>query len=354
MAKFDSVFRTQERKTQNPYPQKSVKWLHCSKLKDNQAQYCDEKNQEEIISLAWLIEADKGILQPLLVRKTDTDEYEIIAGHKRRRACKYLVEHGKKEYEFLPCLIQNVSAVRAEFQLYSSNGFHEKTDWEIMHELENMQRLLQEHPEEFPHLKTGRMVERLASQLHMKRSTVGEYLTISKNLGEKGMEAFKSGNLKKSAAVQLAALEETEQDKLLEAGMVSHKEIKAYKTQKAEKENSTVGFLQENIEKLENIQESISLKETDNKIHQQKTKVYDFLNHYMDWKLEGEITAMKLKCFSTVFSNGEKILVEEYSKTSSEDLDTYVQYFLIKENTEYPYDSRIQKEALVEYILGFI
>lgn len=51
----------------------------CEKRK----QYCDAKDKEEIEGLADLIEADGMVLQDLLVRKTNSDEYKIIAGHKR-------------------------------------------------------------------------------------------------------------------------------------------------------------------------------------------------------------------------------------------------------------------------------
>lgn len=236
MAKFDSIFKNTEVKKVEQHPRRDTKWLHYTKLMDNPAQYCNERDQEEIIALAGLIDADKGVLQNLLVRKIDTDQYEIIAGHKRRRACRYLVEvEGKQEYAFVPCTVESLSDVRAEFQLYSSNGFHPKNEYEIMHELERMKYLLENYPEEFPHLQTGRMVERLAKQLNMKRTTVGEYLTISKNLGEKGKEAFKSGELKKSAALEISSLEKEEQDKLLDSGITSQKEIKAYKGTKVEK-----------------------------------------------------------------------------------------------------------------------
>lgn len=236
MAKFDSIFKNTEVRKVEQHPRRDTKWLHYTKLMDNPAQYCNERDQEEIIALAGLIDADKGVLQNLLVRKIDTDQYEIIAGHKRRRACRYLVEvEGKQEYAFVPCTVESLSDVRAEFQLYSSNGFHPKNEYEIMHELERMKYLLENYPEEFPHLQTGRMVERLAKQLNMKRTTVGEYLTISKNLGEKGKEAFKSGELKKSAALEISSLEKEEQDKLLDSGITSQKEIKAYKGTKVEK-----------------------------------------------------------------------------------------------------------------------
>lgn len=230
MAKLDHIFDGMGAKKPEAHPRRETKWIHYTKLTDNAAQYCNEKDEEEIKALADLIDADKGVLQNLLVRKVDADEYEIIAGHKRRRACRWLAEEeGKKQYEFLPCTVECLSDVQAEFQLYSSNSHHEKTDYEKMHEIERMRDLLENHPEEFPHLKTGRMVERLAKQMGMKRTTVGEYLTIVKNLGDKGKEEFKNGSLKKSAAVELSALPQEEQEKLLERGVTSQKEIKNYK-----------------------------------------------------------------------------------------------------------------------------
>ena len=217
MAKFGEMFKSTEIKKPEPHPQRVTKWIHYTKLIDNKAQYCNERDKDEIIALAELIEADKGILQNVLIRKVDTDEYEIIAGHKRRRAARYLVEErGLQEYAFIPCTIENLSEVRAEFQLYSSNSHHDKTDYEKMHELERMKYLLENYPEEFPHLQTGRMVERLAKQMHMSRTTVGEYLSISNNLGEKAREAFREGNIKKSAAVEMSSLPEKEQEKLID------------------------------------------------------------------------------------------------------------------------------------------
>ena len=215
---------------------RAIKLLHYTKLKDSKWQYCDEKDKDEIINLAWLIDACEGIQQPLLVRKTDADEYEIIAGHKRRRAARYLAEEeGKKQYEFVPCIILDASDVVAEFNIYATNGFHEKTDYEIMHELTHMKALLENYPEEFPNLPAGRMVDKLASRMNMKKSTVGEYLQISKNLSEKGMEAFQSGELNKSAAVEMSALPHPEQDRLLEEGVTKQKDIKTYKEERLDK-----------------------------------------------------------------------------------------------------------------------
>lgn len=238
MAKIDTVFK-KEIKRPESHKNRVTKWIHYTKLHDNEGQYCNERDREEIEALADLIETDGEVLQDLLVRKIDTDDYEIIGGHKRRRACKMLVEErGKEEFAFLPCYINNVSDVRARFRLFSSNGHHEKTDYEKMYELKEMKDLLENYPEEFPEAGTGRMVERLARLLNYNStSTVGEYLTISQNLGDKAMEMFRLGELKKSAAVELSGFSKEKQKELIEQGIIRHTDIK--KTKKEQRQNSS-------------------------------------------------------------------------------------------------------------------
>lgn len=229
MAKISNVFLKEEVK-KTIHPKRITKWLHYTKLVRNEKQYCDAKDKEEIEGLADIIEADGIVLQDLLVKKLDADEYKIIAGHKRHAACKLLVEErGKTEFEFLPCFEQNVSDVQAEFQIYSSNCHHEETPYEIMHKLERMQFLINNYPEEFPEIQGGRMVDRLAKKYNLSKSTVGEYLTISKNLGDTAMEEFQKGEIDKSAAVTLASMPEETQNMALEEGHKTDKELKAYK-----------------------------------------------------------------------------------------------------------------------------
>lgn len=229
MAKISNVFSKEEVK-KTAHPKRITKWIHYTKLTRNEKQYCDAKDMEEIEGLADLIEASGMVLQDLLVKKLDSDEYQILAGHKRCAACKLLVEErGKKEYEFLPCFEQNISDVRAEFQVYSTNCHHEETPYETMHKLERMQYLINNYPEEFPEIQGGRMVDRLAKKYNLSKSTVGEYLSISKNLGDTAMEAFEKGEIDKSAAVTLASMPEKKQNQALAKGYKTDKALKKYK-----------------------------------------------------------------------------------------------------------------------------
>ena len=223
-------------KKDDALPKMNIRYIHYSKMRSNKKQYCDPKDDEEIISLAWKIHAAKGLLQPVVVRKSDTDLYDITAGHKRRLAIIYLVEvKGLEQYALVPSYVKNESDVRTDFNLYASNGFHNKTDYEKMVELVEMKRLLEEYPDEFPDLPTGRIVEKLEMQIGMAKSTIGEYLQISNNLSDKAMDAFQNNQINKSAAVAMASLTHEEQDTLLDEGVTKQKDIKAYKEEKVEK-----------------------------------------------------------------------------------------------------------------------
>ena len=102
MAKFGAVFNSDVKKTDNR-PRSETRWIHYTKLIDNTDQYRKSATEEDIAAFAELIKSAGRVLQDLLVRKSGTDTYEIIAGHHRRLACRYLVEHeGLKEFEILP------------------------------------------------------------------------------------------------------------------------------------------------------------------------------------------------------------------------------------------------------------
>ncbi len=109
-------------------------------------------------------------------------------------------ERTETEFEFLPCIVNNVSVVQESFRVLASNGYHTKKPYELMHEITEMERLLREHPEEFPtSLQKGRMVERLSKKMGIARATVQEYQQISRNLLPEAMEKFKEGEIEKSA-----------------------------------------------------------------------------------------------------------------------------------------------------------
>lgn len=312
MAKISNVFSKEEVK-KTIHPKRITKWIHYTKLVRNEKQYCDAKDKEEIEGLADIIEADGMVLQDLLVKKLDADEYKIIAGHKRHAACKLLVEErGKKEFEFLPCFEQNVSDVQAEFQIYSSNCHHEETPYEIMHKLERMQFLINNYPEEFSEIQGGRMVDRLAKKYNLSKSTVGEYLTISKNLGDTAMEEFQKGEIDKSAAVTLASMPEETQNMVLEEGHKTDKELKAYKKK----------VLEPTSNEILTAYNELDIKEIDSPDRKETCK--KLIENYGKSRMGLHTTAIDIDCTSkTIIINGKEITWNRFVKLIEEVIPPY-------------------------------
>ncbi|WP_195616673.1 ParB/RepB/Spo0J family partition protein, partial [Lachnospira eligens] len=218
---FDKTETVEKILTKKMHPQ----LVSINKLEESKLQYRDIP-QEDVEKLADLIELDGEVLQPLLVRKAGGDTYEILAGHKRYRACRYLTEKGLEQFSMIPCYVKAMSDAQAEFAVYSTNGYNRKTDYEIMREVEGMSRLLKENPELFPEAASGRLVEKLASIMNMSKTVVQEYKTIANNLSSDAMEKFKKDEITKESAKTLAALNNEEQAKVLSTGAVKTNEIK--------------------------------------------------------------------------------------------------------------------------------
>ncbi len=215
-------------------------YLHRSPYQYRDKGLTQEQIKEQVENLAFDIEVDGKIQQPCIVRRTmlkKADYYEIVVGHHRILAAQYLTEVKKLDkFKEVPCLVRELSDAQAEYLCNSSNNLRPKTDYQVMHELETKMRLLKNHPEEFPHLiGPGRMVDKLAKEMNLSKSTVGEYLQISKNLSDNAMESFETGEINKSAAISLSSLSHEEQDKLIDAGVTKQKDIKAYKEEKVER-----------------------------------------------------------------------------------------------------------------------
>lgn len=208
-------------------PSLHIRNIDYHQLEESSFQYRD-LTPESVHRLADIILLDGRVLEPLIVRKKAGDTFEILSGHKRYRACKYLVEEEQEEsFSMIPCCVMNdMDDVRAEFTVYSTNAYDQKTSYEITQEINGMKKLLDSYPETFQRPKGKRTVEMIAEELHLSPSTVKIHQAISNRLGESGMEQYKDGALTKDAAYELSKLPVEKQDSLLEKGVTTAKEIK--------------------------------------------------------------------------------------------------------------------------------
>lgn len=197
----------------------------------------DKKNfyhaeDKEIKDLAESIELI-GLQQYPVIRPVEgTDEYEVIAGHKRRLAILRLLDEGKAEYEMIPCRVETSDEIQNELILIFTNSTQrERTDYEKMREIERVRELLTEYQK--THELTGRKQNIIAEILGTNKTKVGTLDNINNNLIAPFMEEFAAGKISTSAANEIAGLEPDAQQTLYETykatGSLIAKDAKALK-----------------------------------------------------------------------------------------------------------------------------
>jgi len=173
-----------------------------------------------------------GVLQPLLVSKLENGKYKIIAGHRRRLAVLSLLEEGKEEMRFVPCMFKKED-VRDRLALIMANRFRDKTDWEKMMEAVQAEELAKELKKEYG--LNGRTREVLAEITGTTEAQLGRYKAIYNNLSSRLMKNFKENVINVSVAVELCGMSEEGQEKAADqvekAGTLSLIEARELKQQ---------------------------------------------------------------------------------------------------------------------------
>ena len=102
----------------NTSPPKA-EYLPIDKLKPFENHPFQVKDDDEMDQLVFSV-LTQGLLTPITVRATDTDEYEVISGHRRLRACQ------KAGIETVPALIYSMDRDAAIIALVDSNLHRER------------------------------------------------------------------------------------------------------------------------------------------------------------------------------------------------------------------------------------
>ena len=184
-----------------------------------------------------------GVLQPLLVKKPEDGKYRVIAGHRRRLAVLALIDEGKEERRYLPC-IYKPDDVRDRLAIIMANKFRDKTDWEKMREAVEAEELAKELKREMK--LEGRTRELLSEITGVAEAQLGRYKSIYKNLIPELMAEFKKGSINVSVAAELSGMDEEWQmkaaDKIADGDGLTIAEAKMLKWQQ-ENESQIPGQL---------------------------------------------------------------------------------------------------------------
>lgn len=181
-----------------------------------------------------------GILQPLLVNRPQNGKYKIIAGHRRRLAVLSLLEEGKEELRYVPCVYKKEDMLD-QLALIMANRFRDKTDWEKMMEAIQAEDLAKELKKEYE--IRGRTREILTEITGVKEAQLGRYKAIYNNLSPRLMEKFKEGVINLSVAVELCGISKEGQEKAAdkaEDGPISLQEAREMKQQEEDNKEKSV------------------------------------------------------------------------------------------------------------------
>jgi ParB-like chromosome segregation protein Spo0J len=173
-----------------------------------------------------------GVLQPLLVKKPENGKYRVLAGHRRRLAVLALLNEGKEERRFVPC-VYNKEDVRDRLAIIMANRFRDKTDWEKMQEAIEAEELAKELKKEYK--LRGRTRAILEEITGVSEAQLGRYKAIYNNLLPELMLEFKENRIGFSVAAEACGLAEEWQlkayESLEEDGGLSLPDVKKLKEQ---------------------------------------------------------------------------------------------------------------------------
>ena len=240
MAKLENLL---SRPAREDRPGFAVTMIHYSKL------YPSRNNNyslENIQELANMILLSGEVKQNLVARKKAPDEYELIAGHRRRLAVKYLVEErGLERFAMVPVHLEKSDDVRSELNLILINaGARERSDYEKMNEVARLTELLQalqtgteEDRELFrevsgqdPALVGGRELRKIiAEKLGLGETKTANLKHIHSKLSPELKEHFRDGTIGISAANEAAGLSAEKQRELAEQDKISMEDVRRKK-----------------------------------------------------------------------------------------------------------------------------
>lgn len=177
------------------------------KIRPNPVQPRSRFNQENIEELAQSIR-ETGILQPLIVRPFNDDEYQLVAGERRWRAA------GLAQLETLPVVVRNVSDEEAVVFALVENI--QREDLNVVDQADAYARLNDEFG--LTHDQIGRM-------LGKARASISNALRLRELIPEV-LQALRDGDIEMGHARAIIALDPKDQARVANAVIQRHMSVR--------------------------------------------------------------------------------------------------------------------------------
>ncbi len=194
-----------------------IYYMSLDKLKPYSKHPFAMKDDEEMANLRKSIN-DNGIIEPLIVRKSKDNKYEIISGHRRYHICK------KEKIDELPVKVVDLdddttaiivvdSNMKRENVLISEKAFAYKLKFEALKHQGKIDDVLASYPLGTKY-KTDTAI-RIANEEGTSRRQIYRYIRLT-NLNKDLLKLVDKKRISFNPAVELSYLNEEQQDILLE------------------------------------------------------------------------------------------------------------------------------------------
>ena len=266
--------RTTETMDNKPKARFRTKDISINRIYSNDMNFYSMDGIEKLAQEIFAI----GLMDNLVVVNDPCDkgEYRIIAGERRWRALKMLVEQGHEEFEIVSCQIKTPTEEHEErVQLILANGYRDKTVTDILEEERQLKETLQYMKEngltlQGYKLDSGRLRDVIADIMNMSPTKIAQIESINKRLIPEFTEELKEGRLTLSAAYEISGMSEEAQKEILERHQdhgVTLKEVREIKERQQEKEQidgqMTIEDMAENEEGCQTRQDAPESGETE-------------------------------------------------------------------------------------------
>ena len=111
LASFDSIFSTEETRQGGNQRIQQLPLSELVPFKDHPFRVVDDDRMKETVESIW----EYGVLVPIIVRPMDDGSYEIVSGHRRKRACELA------EVEEIPAIVRDLDDDEATIIMVDSN-----------------------------------------------------------------------------------------------------------------------------------------------------------------------------------------------------------------------------------------
>ena len=213
MTGYDELFMNDQERAENRLPK--IYDIPLSEIDDFPDHPFKVKDDEDMLQLVESVR-ERGIITPITLRQKEGGRYEIVSGHRRRRACEIA------GLETIPAEIKELSRDEAIILMVESNlqrsvilpsekAFSYKMRYDALRRVAGARTDLTGDPVE-PRLKTSEMV---AQEMSDSASQVKRYIRLTELIPEL-LEMVDEGRIALRPAVELSYLNDIEQQDLVE------------------------------------------------------------------------------------------------------------------------------------------